>query len=52
MADLLGDPNLPRPNLFTPDFGQDPHLIVGRDTLLRSMRDGFGAGPSDGRFIT
>ncbi len=52
MRELLGDPNLPNPNLFTPDFGQDPHLIVGRDRLLQSMRDGFEAGPRDTRFIT
>lgn len=52
MARLLRNPNLPPPNLFTPDFGQDPHLIVGRDRLLKSLRTGLGAGPQDGRFIT
>lgn len=52
MARLLPNPNLPPPNLFTPDFGQHPHLIVGRDRLLGSLRQGFGSGPQDSRFIT
>ena len=52
MSGLLRNPNLPPPNLFTPDFGQAPHMIVGRDDLLRSMKEGLGAGPRDSRFIT
>lgn len=52
MSGLLRNPNLPPPNLFTPDFGQEPHLIVGRDDLLWSMKVGLGAGPRDSRFIT
>ena len=52
MAELLGNPNVPPPNLFTPDFGQEPHLVVGRDGLILSVRSGLGAGPSDKRFTT
>ena len=52
MADLIGNPNLPTPNLFTPDFGQEPHVLVGRDDLVRSIRDGLSAGPRDHRFST
>lgn len=52
MAELLDDPNIPPPNLFTPDFGQVPHVVVGRDTVLGSLRAGLGAGPSDRRFTT
>ena len=52
MSVLLRNPNLPPANLFTPDFGQDPHLVVGRDALFQSMQEGFGTGPRDSRFIT
>ena len=49
---MIGEAPLPPPNLFTPDFGQSPHVIVGRDALLRSAHDGLAAGPSDSRFTT
>ena len=39
-------------NLFTPDFGQRPHVMVGRDAMLESLREGLGAGPSDPRFTS
>ena len=52
MADLLRNPNVPPPNLFTPDFGQEPHVVVGRDVLTQSLREGLGAGPGDRRFTT
>lgn len=52
MAELLGNPNLPPSNLFTPDFGQAPHLLVGRDALTRTLRAGLGGGPRDSRFTS
>lgn len=52
MPELLGNPNVPPPNLFTPDFGQEPHLVVGRDDLIRSLRAGLGSGPRDLRFTS
>lgn len=47
-----GERPLPPPNLFTPDFGQVPHVLVGRDGLTGSLVDGLRAGPTDGRFTT
>ncbi|MCY3538366.1 MAG: AAA family ATPase [bacterium] len=38
--------------LFTPDFGQEPHLLVGREELLESLMEGLGAGPRDPRFTS
>ena len=52
MVDLLGNPNVPPANLFTPDFGQEPHLLVGRDRLMSSVIAGLDAGPRDRRFTT
>ncbi len=40
------------PNLFTPDFGKQPHSYVGRDDLLSSLKAGLGAGPRDNRFTS
>jgi len=39
-------------SLFTPDFGQEPHLLVGREGLVSSLRVGLGAGPRDPRFTS
>ncbi len=52
MREALGTQDLPAPNLFTPDFGQDPHLMVGRDELVRSLRQGLASGPRDRRFTS
>lgn len=52
VSGLLANPRVPPPNLFTPDFGQEPHLAVGRDALDRSLRAGLGGGPRDHRFTS
>ena len=52
VAGLLANPNVPPPNLFTPDFGQEPHVVVGRDALTSSLRAGLGGGPRDNRFTS
>ena len=52
MREPLGPQDLPPPNLFTPDFGQDPHMIVGRDALVRALRQGMAGGPKDRRFTS
>ncbi|WP_420610952.1 hypothetical protein [Candidatus Poriferisodalis sp.] len=53
MAALIDPPpNVPPPNLFTPDFGQAPHMLVGRDALVDDLRKGLSAGPADSRFTT
>ncbi|WP_419837383.1 hypothetical protein [Candidatus Poriferisodalis sp.] len=52
MAGLLANPNVPPPNLFTPDFGQEPHVVVGRDALNGALRAGLGGGPRDNRFTS
>ncbi len=46
LAPLSAEP----PNPFTPDFGTDPHCLVGRDDLVASLREGLSAGPRDWRF--
>lgn len=40
------------PSLFTPDFGQEPHLLVGREELVSSLMVGLSAGPRDPRFAS
>ncbi len=52
MVTLLGNPNIPPRNLFTPDFGQVPHVVIGRDMLTASLHEGLSAGPGDKRFTT
>ncbi len=50
---FLTEPHVDRrPNLFTPDFGQRPHMLVGRDELVASLREGLSAGPRDHRFTS
>ncbi len=39
-------------NPFTPDFGQQPSRLVGRDDLVRSLRRGLESGPRDPRFTS
>lgn len=54
MTDLLGRPlgDDAGANLFTPDFGLQPHRIVGRDDVIGDIKDGLGAGPGDHRFTS
>lgn len=52
MATLIDPPGVPPPNLFTPDFGQAPHILVGREALAENVREGLSAGPKDTRFTT
>lgn len=52
VAALIDPPSVPPPNLFTPDFGQAPHMLVGRDALVDDLRKGLSAGPADSRFTT
>ena len=39
-------------NPFSPDFGQPPRALVGREDLLASLRSGLATGPRDGRFTS
>ncbi len=39
-------------NPFTPDFGQQPSRLVGRDALVASLKQGLGVGPRDPRFTS
>lgn len=39
-------------NPFTPDFGQAPLALVGRDALLADLLSGLSIGPTDPRFTT
>lgn len=39
-------------NPFTPDFGQQPRRLVGRDDLVRSLERGLESGPRDPRFTS
>lgn len=39
-------------NPFSPDFGQPPQALVGREELLSSLRTGLNTGPSDPRFTS
>jgi len=39
-------------NPFTPDFGQQPSRLVGRDDLVATLKQGLGAGPRDPRFTS
>lgn len=48
LGSLPGTP----PSLFTPDFGQEPHLLVGREELVPSLMAGLAAGPRDPRFTS
>ena len=50
-ASLRPFPNTPT-SLFTPDLGQEPHLLVGRERLVSSLMAGLGAGPRDPRFTS
>ncbi|WP_419842686.1 ATP-binding protein [Candidatus Poriferisodalis sp.] len=45
-------PRVPPPNLFTPDFGQAPHALAGRDAIVADLSEGLTAGPLDKRFTT
>lgn len=45
----LGSPD---PNPFTPDFGQPPPLLVGRDALLARLGRSLATGPRDPGFTT
>ena len=42
----------PDPNPFTPDFGQPPPLLVGRDALLARLGRSLATGPRDPGFTT
>lgn len=42
----------PVPNPFSPDFGQAPASLVGRDDLLADIETGLAAGPADIRFTS
>lgn len=52
MGSLTGPFASHPPSFFTPDFGQAPHLLVGRDQLVGSLRQGLAAGPRDFRFTS
>ena len=39
-------------NPFLPDFGQAPHIIVGRDDMTSDLLSGLATGPTDRRFCT
>lgn len=39
-------------NPFSPDFGQTPHTLVGRESLLSDLLSGLATGPHDERFTT
>ncbi|MCQ3805909.1 MAG: ATP-binding protein [Acidimicrobiaceae bacterium] len=39
-------------NPFTPDFGQQPSRLVGRDDLVATLKQGLGTGPRDPRFTS
>lgn len=39
-------------NPFTPDFGQQPLKLAGRDGLMSSLREGLTSGPVDPRFTS
>lgn len=40
------------PNPFSPDFGQVPDALVGRDNLLADLYEGLDAGPGDSRYTS
>ncbi len=40
------------PNPFSPDFGQAPASLVGRDDLLADIETGLATGPADIRFTS
>ncbi|MDE0117178.1 MAG: ATP-binding protein [bacterium] len=42
----------PSPNPFSPDFGQVPDALVGRDDLLADLYEGLDAGPGDSRYTS
>lgn len=48
-TDLLGPAD---PNPFSPDFGQTPAHLVGRDDLTRSLGTGLASGPAARTFTT
>ena len=39
-------------NPFSPDFGQPPEALVGREQLLSDLRSGLTTGPRDARFTS
>ncbi|MDE0269171.1 MAG: ATP-binding protein [Acidimicrobiaceae bacterium] len=39
-------------NPFSPDFGQPPQALVGRETLLSDLNSGLTTGPSDAGFTS
>lgn len=42
----------PDPNPFTPDFGQSPALLIGRDGLLARIGTSLSSGPRHPGFTT
>lgn len=48
-SDLLGAAD---PNPFSPDFGQPPAHLVGRDGLTRSLGTGLASGPATRTFTS
>ena len=49
---LLGRTDNVNSSLFTPDFGQSPHVLAGRDAMLGTLLDGLDLGPRDPRFTS
>lgn len=49
---LPPDVATPSTNPFTPDFGQAPHALVGRDAVISDLLSGLATGPTDARFTT
>lgn len=47
---LVSEPKVRNP--FSPDFGQVPAALVGRDSLLADLYEGLDAGPGDRRFTS
>ena len=49
---LPSDVATPSTNPFTPDFGQAPQALVGRDAVISDLLSGLATGPTDARFTT
>ncbi|WP_419842814.1 ATP-binding protein [Candidatus Poriferisodalis sp.] len=47
LGEVVPSRRVPPPNLFTPDFGQAPHTLVGRDELCQRLLGGLRLGPAD-----